>query len=239
MLNQVPRTLLNIGVDPSIVERDPDVSPPFHWNSLTIAADTKEGDGLESGSALITPHAQSSRVNGGSTSSRRGAEFFGAGAGYEDGAPPPLPAARGRGARAGEKGSKGEGGPPVTPATGWLRSAFTNESIADQALNDFGDGTVSNYPILYCTILYFILLSLFCVVYHSRRWADENMRIPWGAGAGAGAGRCGVPDVNRLGPWYESERGWIGLDVWDKRCFSNKSFRRTLRLGPYNLSAWF
>lgn len=151
MLNQVPRTLLNIGIDPVDKDKGPEGSPPFDWNSLTLAAETKAGDGPPGGaSALTTPH--SNRVNGngggGGGSTGRSAEFFGGrgggGTGHDEGAPPLLPAARGRGARAGEKGSKGEG-PPMTPSKekGRLRSAFTNESIADQALTEFGDGTVS------------------------------------------------------------------------------------------------
>lgn len=159
MLNQVPRTLLNIGMDPSMVERDddPDGSPPFDWNSLTVASETKAGDdGAPGGpSALITPsHVNRLNTGGGG----RGAEFFGAGAGHEEGAPPPLPAARGRAARAGEKGGRGEGGGLVTPARGHLRvrSTFTNESIADQALKDFGDGAVSTAVVpsdLACVVL--------------------------------------------------------------------------------------
>lgn len=153
MLNQVPRTLLNIGTDASnstsAAERDLEGSPPFYREG----PDTKAGDGRGARSALITPHShsKSSRANGGgggSGGAGRGTEFFGGGGvGVdEDGAPPPLPSStRGRGARgAGERGSKGEGGAPVTPRGGRRRSAaFTNESIANQALNDFGDGAVS------------------------------------------------------------------------------------------------
>ena len=145
MLNQVPRTLLNIGMDPSlsVAESDDGSPPPFDWNSLTLAAETKAGEAPAGGSASVTPHANSGRVNGGG-SSGRGAEFFGAaGAGHEEGAPPMRRSGRGRGARAGETGSKGEGAPPMMPASGRPRSAFTNESIADQALKDFGDGAVS------------------------------------------------------------------------------------------------
>ncbi len=152
MLNQVPRTLLNIGID-SAVENKMNAgaagSPPFDWDSLTLAAegDTKTGEGggqdhhpvtVSNGygpgatptKAMVTP--RTGRANGG------GGGFFGAGENNGGKVPPPLSATRGRG-RPGGRGQGGNGdGPP-------LRSTFTNESIADQALKDFGDGAVSAY----------------------------------------------------------------------------------------------
>lgn len=130
MLNQVPRTLLNIGIDP--VNNDPTLSPTSDWSSLTLEADTKTKDA--SGGVpptMVTPRARRSSASGGATP-----DLFG-----RNGVPPPLPSARGRGA-ANEKWSKEEGGP--TPAReGRLRSTLTNERIADQALEDFGSGAVS------------------------------------------------------------------------------------------------
>ncbi|CAN0186642.1 unnamed protein product, partial [Pylaiella littoralis] len=127
MLNQVPRTLLNIGIDP--VNNDPTLSPTSDWSSLTLEADTKTKDA--SGGVpptMVTPRARRLSASGGATP-----DLFG-----RDGVPPPLPSARGRGA-ANEKWSKEEGGP--TPAReGRLRSTLTNERIADQALEDFGSG---------------------------------------------------------------------------------------------------
>lgn len=103
MLNQVPRTLLNIGIDP--VERETEetatplrhgdgggASPPFDWESFTLGV-VGEGD-TKTGEGGLSP--RSTRTEG-----RKG-------------------------------GGKGP-----------LRSTFTNESIADQALKDFGDGAVS------------------------------------------------------------------------------------------------
>lgn len=128
MLNQVPRTLLNIGIDPA--DKDPALSQTFDWNSLKLEAESKTREDGPGGSppAMVTPRG---RRPGGATP-----DLFG-----RDDGPPPLPSARARGAAI-EKGSKGEVG-STPPGEGQLRSMFTNERIADQALEDFGDGAVS------------------------------------------------------------------------------------------------
>lgn len=164
MLNQVPRPLLNIGIDLAVENKtNPNQhthtgaggSPRFDWDSLTPAAegdhDTKTGEGVRQdrpmADGMVTPRAR--RANSGGVCGAA-AEFLGAGEDNNNGgkAPPPLSATRGRG-RTGARGHGGNGdGPPSTPfGGGRLRSTFTNESIADQALKDFGDGAVSTSTI--------------------------------------------------------------------------------------------
>lgn len=125
MLNQVPRTLLNIGIEP--VDRS-----ALDWGSLTLDGESKTtGDGLDPALAMTTP-----RVG----SYSRGDDFFGGGA--DDGAPPSMSSARGR--RRGGGGASLAEGYVTPPADKGPRSMFTNEGIADQALREFGEGSVSN-----------------------------------------------------------------------------------------------
>lgn len=138
MLNQVPRTLLNIGIDP--VDQDPGLSPPFDRNSLTLDGESKGGDGSAPSHGARTPHYRHSGASPAGLRSDEGSRA--------DGAPGPLPSTRssagkdwswGRGSGNGRDEESG----PSTPGGKVLRSTFTNESIADQALKDFGDGDVS------------------------------------------------------------------------------------------------
>ncbi|CAN0349712.1 unnamed protein product, partial [Hapterophycus canaliculatus] len=139
MLNQVPRTLLNIGIDP--VETDPGLCPPFDRNSLTLDAESKAGDGSAPSHGVGTPRA---RQRSSSTARRRSDDTYRTSA--DDGGPGPLPSTRGSAGREwsawarGKSSATEEEGAPTTPVGKKLRSTFTNESIADQALKDFGDG---------------------------------------------------------------------------------------------------
>lgn len=131
MLNQVPRTLLNIGIDPiDNSNSNPGLSPPFDRNSLTLEGESKAGDGSAPSHGVGRRH---SRHNGSGSA---------AGDGVAGG---PLLSARDSGSRdwSWARGSREEEGDSSSPGGKRLRSAFTNESIADQALKDFGDGDVS------------------------------------------------------------------------------------------------
>ncbi|CAM9757803.1 unnamed protein product, partial [Ectocarpus sp. 4 AP-2014] len=122
MLNQVPRTLLNIGIEP--VDRC-----ALDWGSLTLDGESKTtGDDPDPALAMTTP-----RVG----SYSRGDDFFGGGA--DDGAPPSMSSARGR--RRGGGGASLAGGYVTPPPDKGPRSMFTNEGIADQALREFGEGS--------------------------------------------------------------------------------------------------
>ncbi|CAN0066559.1 unnamed protein product, partial [Ectocarpus sp. 6 AP-2014] len=122
MLNQVPRTLLNMGMEP--VDRS-----PLDWGSLTLDGESKTtGGGLDPALAMTTP-----RVG----SFSHGDDFFGGGA--DEGAPPSMSSARGR--RRGGGGASLAGGYVTPTADKGPRSMFTNEGIADQALREFGEGS--------------------------------------------------------------------------------------------------
>lgn len=140
MLNQVPRTLLNIGGD--MAERD--ISPPLtNHKNLTLGGESKLGsNGPPHPPSIVTPH--SSRPSSG--------KFFSGGSGY---APPSAPSARNYSrSRSVEIGRRGEGGESRRDSI----SAFTNESIAEQALRDFGGGKVSTgiivVAVFVCTGVY-------------------------------------------------------------------------------------
>lgn len=144
MLNQVPRTLLSIGGDGSANEDDPS---QIDWNSLMLAQDGKHGDVRHPPPSMITPH--SSRASGGD------ARFFRNDHGGAQNVPPPLqPAPAPIGSVGRSRGSSGElsrrnsgvsshGGASSVAGRAAAAAAFTNETIADQALTDFGSGDVS------------------------------------------------------------------------------------------------
>lgn len=127
MLNQVPRTLLSIGGE----SRDAAALSPVDWKALTINGEGGKGAGRV-GAPAITPH--STRVG-------REGRFF---QGDVGGAPPAPSVGRSR-ARSAEprprcaNGRSERGCGKVSTAA----SAFTNESIAEQALKEFGSGDVS------------------------------------------------------------------------------------------------
>lgn len=125
MLNQVPRTLLNIGIEP--MDRS-----AFDSSSLFLDGESKTTTGgyLDAASAMMTPRVG---IHHG------GDDFFGRGA--DDGAPPSMSSARGR--RRGGGGASVAGGYLTPPGERAPTSTFTNQGIADQALKEFGEGSVS------------------------------------------------------------------------------------------------
>ncbi|CAN0041533.1 unnamed protein product, partial [Ectocarpus fasciculatus] len=121
MLNQVPRTLLNIGIEP--IDRS-----ALGWSSLTLDGESKTtGDGVDPAPAMTTPLGNACR----------GDDVFGGEA--NGGAPSSMPSARGR--RRGGSGASVAWGSLTPPEEGGSRSTFTNEGIADQALKEFGEGS--------------------------------------------------------------------------------------------------
>lgn len=123
MLNQVPRTLLSIGEDNNM--RDDDAkeasSPHIDWKHLTLGTEDK-GEGHPPSLTMIVPNSSRNTpaVNG-------DGRFFNGG--HHAGPAASTSVGRHRGSHSDRmKGSM---------------AAFTNESIADQALKDFGSGNVS------------------------------------------------------------------------------------------------
>ena len=167
MLNQVPRTLLNMGADGN--ERAPALSSgigSLDWNraslddsgNITDGNDHTDGSGEGGGGGgegaaprMLTPHSKVFNSVGG----RDGAEF--------DGIPQPAASPARRPASAGrihgssmERGSRREGTGVWAGGRGSMLN-FTNERIADQALSEFGGGDVSPYFVYICTAASFFL----------------------------------------------------------------------------------
>lgn len=129
MLNQVPRTLLSISGDTN--DGEAVSSPCIDWASLTLGAEGKsEAGGLPPG--MITPHSNAIGDGRGGHGS-----FFPEAQHSVPPPPPAAPAGRSRGAGV-ERRRKAEDGRGMGSM-----AAFTNDSIADQALKDFGSGDVS------------------------------------------------------------------------------------------------
>ncbi|CAN0462542.1 unnamed protein product, partial [Laminaria digitata] len=138
MLNQVPRTLLNMGADGNEKQSGPSSNGSFDNDNIADGNGNTDG-GREGGGGgeggegaaprLLTPH---SKVFNSSRDS---------GAGFDGGiaavSPPGRPVSMGRfrGSSV-ERGSSREAGVGGRGAM----SAFTNEGIADQALGEYGSG---------------------------------------------------------------------------------------------------
>lgn len=155
MLNQVPRILLNMGVDgngkqPAL----PSGVDALDWNRVSLddngnatdGNDHTDGNGEGGGGGgdgaaprMLTPHSKVFN----SVSGREGAGFDVATHIAVSPARRPASAGRFRGSSM-ERGS-GREGTGVGAAGRGSMSDFTNESIADQALGEFGSGDVSPY----------------------------------------------------------------------------------------------
>lgn len=131
MLNQVPRTLLNIGgASASNHTYHPEV------NGIRPAPVPEPGSGLgRSHQPLITPR-HSGNITGLAHSFRS-----------EDAVPPPAPASSGRKRVPSlERPSRRRAIGTVSKSyTAAVLEEFTNESVADQALRDFGSEDVRDY----------------------------------------------------------------------------------------------
>ena len=133
MLNQVPRTLLNMGVDGN--EKHASSGSSLGWNDATDGnTDVGGGRGEAPPARVVTPHSKVFN------SSREGEV-----APFSAASPARRPASMsGFGANSMERRGSREGAAMGLGGRGSM-SAFTNESIADQALNEFGSGEVNPY----------------------------------------------------------------------------------------------
>lgn len=147
MLNQVPRTLLNMGADGN--EKHASSGSSLDWNDTTGGnTDMGVGGGEGAPPRVVTPHSKVFN------SSREGEVA------PHSAASPALRPASMAGFRGGSMERRGsrEGAGMGLGGRGSM-SSFTNESIADEALSEFGSGEVSPYLFL-CTAKSFSMKGL-------------------------------------------------------------------------------